>query len=94
MSALSTPSTPLASPLSQLEIGLTSLAGDIASLQKQTDSHSSRSQPKPSTPQVKSAHPARSNTADIFWYTIFGVKPRRYISSCYFHFKQSKQNYN
>ncbi|BHF83337.1 hypothetical protein SprV_0802647900 [Sparganum proliferum] len=75
IAALSTPSTPPASPISQLEIELSKLADDIASLQKQAVSPSSRSQPKPSTPHLQSSHSA----------------PRRCISPCSFTSKHSKR---
>ncbi|BHF72123.1 hypothetical protein SprV_0401518700 [Sparganum proliferum] len=92
ISTLSTPSTPPASALSKLEIGLTKLADGIASLQKQTLSPSSQSQPKLSTPHVHSAHPARSNTADTCWNHItFGAKARRCIYPCSFTSMQSKR---
>ncbi|BHF82506.1 hypothetical protein SprV_0802564400 [Sparganum proliferum] len=92
ISALPTPSTPPASLLSQWEIGLTELADDMASLQKQTASPSSRSQPKPSTPHVQSAHPARPNIAVTCWFhNTFGAKERRCICLCSFTSKQSKQ---
>nr|VZI00473.1 unnamed protein product [Spirometra erinaceieuropaei] len=88
----STPSTPPASPVSQLEIELNKLADDIAALQKQTVSTSSRSQPKPSTPPAQSFHSARSNAAATCWYhTTFGAKARRCIPPCSFTFKQSKR---
>ncbi|BHF82673.1 hypothetical protein SprV_0802581200 [Sparganum proliferum] len=75
IAALSTPSAPPASPILQLEIELTKLADDIASLQKQAASPSSRSHPKPSTPHIQSSNSARPNTAATCWYhTIFGVK--------------------
>ncbi|BHF70478.1 hypothetical protein SprV_0301352900 [Sparganum proliferum] len=81
IAALSTPSAPLASPISQLEIELTKLADDIASLQKQAASPSSRSHPKPSTPHIQSSNSARTNTAVTCWYhTTFGVKARRCLS--------------
>nr|VZI15122.1 unnamed protein product [Spirometra erinaceieuropaei] len=92
LSAFSTPSTTPASSFSQLEIGLTKLAGDIAYLQKQTVSPSSRSQPKPSTPQLQSAYSPRLNTAATRWYhTTFGIKARRYITPCSFTSRQSKR---
>nr|VZI02841.1 unnamed protein product [Spirometra erinaceieuropaei] len=92
ISALSTPSTPPASPISQLEIELNKLADDIAALQKPTVSTSSRSQPKPSTPHAQSFPSARPNAAATCWYhTTFGVKARRCISPCSFTFKQSKR---
>nr|VZI33766.1 unnamed protein product [Spirometra erinaceieuropaei] len=92
LSALSTPSTHPTSLLSQLEIELSRLAADIASLQKQTVSPSFRSQPKPSTPHLQSSHSARPNAAAICWYhTTFGVKARRCISPCSFTSKQSKR---
>ncbi|BHF81697.1 hypothetical protein SprV_0802483000 [Sparganum proliferum] len=92
ISAHSTLSAPPASPISQLEIGLTKPADGIASLQKQTVSPSSRSQPKPSTPHVQSSNPASPNAAATCWYhTTFGVKARRCISPCSFASKQSKQ---
>nr|VZI17555.1 unnamed protein product [Spirometra erinaceieuropaei] len=92
ISALSTPSTPPASPISQLEIELSKLANDIASLQKQTVSASSRSQPKPSTPHAQFFHSARPNAAATCWYhTTFGAKARRCISPCSFTSKQSKR---
>nr|VZI06757.1 unnamed protein product [Spirometra erinaceieuropaei] len=81
-----------ASPISQLKIEPSKLADDIAALQKQTVSASSRSQPKPSTPHVQSSHSARSNEAAICWYhTTFGAKARRCVSPCSFTFKQSKR---
>nr|VZI03201.1 unnamed protein product [Spirometra erinaceieuropaei] len=89
ISALST--TP-ASPISQLEIELSKLADDIASLQKPAVSSSSRSQPKPSTPHVQSSHLARPKTAVTCWYrTTFGAKAHRCICLCSFTFKQSKR---
>nr|VZI43221.1 unnamed protein product [Spirometra erinaceieuropaei] len=92
LSALSTPSTHPTSPLSQLQIELSSLADDIASLQKQTVSPSFRSQPKPSPPHLQSSHSARPNAAAICWYhTTFGVKARRCISPCSFTSKQSER---
>ncbi|BHF60333.1 hypothetical protein SprV_0100329700 [Sparganum proliferum] len=92
IAALSTPSTSPASPISQLETEFSKLADDIASLQKQAVSPSSRSQPKPSTPHVQSSHSARPNAAAIRWYhTTFGVKARRCISPCSFTPKQSKR---
>ncbi|BHF81749.1 hypothetical protein SprV_0802488300 [Sparganum proliferum] len=92
ISALSAPSTPPASPLSQLELGLTKLADDIASLQQQAVSPSSRSQPKSSTPHLQSSHSARPNAAAICWYhTTFDVKARRCIFPCSFTSKQSKR---
>ncbi|BHF77780.1 hypothetical protein SprV_0602089000 [Sparganum proliferum] len=92
IAALSTPSAPPASPISQLEIELTKLAADIASLQKHTVSPSSRSQPKPSTPHVQSSNSAHPNAAAICWYhTTFGVKARRCISPCSFTSKHSKR---
>nr|VZI46490.1 unnamed protein product [Spirometra erinaceieuropaei] len=63
ISSLSTPSTPPASPISQLEIELNKLADDIVALQKQTVFASFRSQPPPSTPHVQSSHSARPNAA-------------------------------
>ncbi|BHF77518.1 hypothetical protein SprV_0602062500 [Sparganum proliferum] len=92
IAALSTPSAPPASPISQLEIELTKLADDIASLQKQAASPSSRSHPKPSTPHIQSSNSARPNTAATCWYhTTFGVKARRCISPCSFTSKQSRR---
>nr|VZI08365.1 unnamed protein product [Spirometra erinaceieuropaei] len=92
LSALSFPSTHPASPLSQLELELSRLADDIASLQKQTVSLSLRSQPKPSTPHLQSSHSARPNAAAICWYhTTFGVKVRRCIFPCSFTSKHSKR---
>nr|VZI05690.1 unnamed protein product [Spirometra erinaceieuropaei] len=92
ISALSTPSTPPASPVSQLEIELSKLADDIAALQKPTVSASSRSQPQPSTPHVQSSHSARPNAAATCCYhTTFGAKARRCISPCSFTSKQSKR---
>nr|VZI28875.1 unnamed protein product [Spirometra erinaceieuropaei] len=92
ISALSTPSTPPASPISQLEIELSKLADDIAALQKQTVFASSRSQPKPSTPHVQSFHSARPNAAATCWYhTTFGAKARCCVSPCSFTFKQNKR---
>nr|VZI22704.1 unnamed protein product [Spirometra erinaceieuropaei] len=92
LSARSTPSTHPTSPLSQLEIELSRLADDIASLQKQTVFPSFRSQPKPSTPHLQSSHSARQNAAAICWYhTNFGVKARRCISPCSFTSKRSKR---
>nr|VZI49844.1 unnamed protein product [Spirometra erinaceieuropaei] len=92
LSALSTPSTHPTSLLSQLEIEVSRLAGDIASLQKQTVFPSFRSQPKPSTPHLHSSHSTRPNAAAICWYhTTFGVKARRCISPCSFTSKQSKR---
>ncbi|BHF80464.1 hypothetical protein SprV_0702359200 [Sparganum proliferum] len=92
LSALSTPSNPPASPISTFEIGLSKLADDIASFQKQTVSPSSRSQPKQSTTPLQSSHSARPNAAAICWYhTTFGVKARRCISPCCFTSKQSKR---
>ncbi|BHF78844.1 hypothetical protein SprV_0602196000 [Sparganum proliferum] len=77
---------------SLLELGLTKLADDIASLQKQTISSSSRSHPKPSTPHVQSSHSARQNAAAICWYhTTFDVKARRCISLCSFTSRHSKR---
>ncbi|BHF70227.1 hypothetical protein SprV_0301327700 [Sparganum proliferum] len=92
IAALSTPSAPPASPISQLEIELTKLADDIASLQKQAASPSSRSHPKPSTPHIQSSNSARQNTAATCWYhTTFGVKARRCISPCSFTSEQSRR---
>nr|VZI13405.1 unnamed protein product [Spirometra erinaceieuropaei] len=92
LSAPSTPSSPPACPISQMEIELSKLANDIASLQKQAVSPSSRSQAKPSTPHLQSSHSARPNAAAICWYhTTFGVKARRCISPCSFTSKQSKR---
>nr|VZI37148.1 unnamed protein product [Spirometra erinaceieuropaei] len=92
IAAFSTPSTPPASPISQLEIELSKLANDIASLQKQTVSPSSRSQPKPSTTHVESSHSARPNAAAISWYrTTFCVKARLCICPCSFTSKHSKR---
>nr|VZI22741.1 unnamed protein product [Spirometra erinaceieuropaei] len=92
ISALSTPSTPPASPISQLEIELNKLADDIAALQKPTVSASSRSQPQLSTSHAQSFHSARPNAAATCWYhTTFGAKARRCISPCSFTFKQSKR---
>ncbi|BHF73820.1 hypothetical protein SprV_0401690400 [Sparganum proliferum] len=92
IAALSTPSAPPASPISQLEIELTKLADDIASLQKQAASPSSRSHPKPSIPHIQSSNSARPNTAATCWYhTTFGVKARRCISPCSFTSKQSRR---
>ncbi|BHF78125.1 hypothetical protein SprV_0602123500 [Sparganum proliferum] len=92
IAALSTPSAPPASPISQLEIELTKLAADVASLQKHTVSPSSRSHPKPSTPHIQSSNSARLNTAATCWYhTTFGVKARRCISPCSFTSKQSRR---
>nr|VZI24196.1 unnamed protein product [Spirometra erinaceieuropaei] len=92
ISALSTPSNPPASPVSQLEIELNKLADDIAALQKPTVSASSRSQPKPSTQHAQSFHPARPNAAATCWYhTTFGAKARRCVSPCSFTSKQSKR---
>ncbi|BHF83933.1 hypothetical protein SprV_0902708200 [Sparganum proliferum] len=85
-----TTEAPPASPISQLEIRLTKLAADIASLQKHTVSPSSRSQPKP--PHVQSSNSAHPNAAASYWYhTTFGVKARRCISSCSFTSKQSRR---
>nr|VZI06696.1 unnamed protein product [Spirometra erinaceieuropaei] len=87
-----TPSTPPASPISQLEIELSKLADDIAALQKQTVFASSRSQPKPSIPHAQSSHSARPNAAATCWYhTTFGAKACRCISPCSFTSKQSKR---
>ncbi|BHF57334.1 hypothetical protein SprV_0100027500 [Sparganum proliferum] len=92
ITALSTPSAPPASPISQLEIELTKLAADIAFLQKHTVSPSSRSHPKPSTPHIQSSNSARPNTAATCWYhTTFGVKARRCICPCSFTSKQSRR---
>ncbi|BHF68485.1 hypothetical protein SprV_0301152000 [Sparganum proliferum] len=92
IAALSTPSAPPASPISQLEIELTKLADDIASLQKQAASPSSRSHPKPSTPHIQSSNSTRLNTAATCWYhTTFGVKARCCISPCSFTSKQSRR---
>nr|VZI05843.1 unnamed protein product [Spirometra erinaceieuropaei] len=92
ISALSTPSTPPASPISQLEIELNKLADDIAALQKPTVSASSRSQTPPSTPHVQSSHSARPNAAATCWYhTTFGAKARCCVSPCSFTSKQSKR---
>nr|VZI40013.1 unnamed protein product [Spirometra erinaceieuropaei] len=92
LSALSTPSTHPASLFSQLEIELSRLCDDIASLQKQTVSLSFRSQPKPSTPHLQSPHSARPNAAAICWcHTTFGVKARHFISPCSFTYKHSKR---
>nr|VZI46625.1 unnamed protein product [Spirometra erinaceieuropaei] len=92
VAALSTPSSPPASPISQLEIELNKLPDDIATLQKPTVSASSRSQPQLSTPHVQSSHSARPNAAAICWYhTTFGVKARRCISPCSFTSTQSKR---
>ncbi|BHF68870.1 hypothetical protein SprV_0301191100 [Sparganum proliferum] len=92
LSAFSTPSEPPGSSLPHLGIGLTELTDDIASLQKQTVSLSSQSQPKPSTPHVQSAHSTRSNTAAICWYhTTFGSKAHHCIFPCLFTFKHSKR---
>ncbi|BHF85510.1 hypothetical protein SprV_1002867700 [Sparganum proliferum] len=75
-----------------LELELTKPADDIASLQKQTVSPSSRSHPKPSIPHVQSSHSTRSKTAATCWYhTTFGVKARRCNSPCSFTSKQSKR---
>ncbi|BHF80129.1 hypothetical protein SprV_0702325300 [Sparganum proliferum] len=63
IAALSTPSAPPASPISQLEVELTKMTADIASLQKHTVSPSSRSHPKPSTPHIQSSNSTRPNTA-------------------------------
>nr|VZI43227.1 unnamed protein product [Spirometra erinaceieuropaei] len=96
-SALSTTSTHPTSPLSQLEIELSRLADDIASLQKQTLSPSFRTQPKPSTPHLQSSHSVRPNAAAICWYhTTFGVKACRCISPCSFtskHFRVCQAAY-
>nr|VZI04584.1 unnamed protein product [Spirometra erinaceieuropaei] len=74
-----------------LDIDLSKLANDIASLQKQAVSPSSRSQPKPPTPHLQSSHPARPNAAATCWsHTTFGAKARRCVSPCFFTFKQSK----
>nr|VZI01885.1 unnamed protein product [Spirometra erinaceieuropaei] len=90
ISALSTPSNPPASLVSQLEIELNKLADDIAALQKPTVSASSRSQPQPSTPHVQSSHSASPNAAATCWYhTTFGAKDRRCVSPCSFTFKQN-----
>ncbi|BHF60215.1 hypothetical protein SprV_0100317800 [Sparganum proliferum] len=92
IAALPAPSAPPASPISQLEIELTRLADDIASLQKQAASPSSRSHPKPSTPHIQSSNSARPNTAATCWYhTTFGVEARRCISPCSFTSKQSRR---
>nr|VZI38242.1 unnamed protein product [Spirometra erinaceieuropaei] len=92
LSALSTSSTHPTSLLSQLEIELSRLAGDIASLQKQTDSPSFRRQPNPSTPHLQSSHSTRQNVAAICCYhTNFGVKAHRCISPCSFASKRSKR---
>nr|VZH91271.1 unnamed protein product [Spirometra erinaceieuropaei] len=92
ISALSTPSSPPASPISQLEIELNKLADEIAALQKPTVSASSRSQPQPSTPHVQSSHSASPNAAATCWYhTTFGGKARRCVSPCSFTSKQSKR---
>nr|VZI10431.1 unnamed protein product [Spirometra erinaceieuropaei] len=81
--SLSALSTPPASALSKLEIGLTKLDGGIASLQRQTLSPSSQSQSKLPTPHVHFVHPARSNTAVTCWNHItFGAKARRCIYPC------------
>nr|VZI48485.1 unnamed protein product [Spirometra erinaceieuropaei] len=92
ISALSTPSSPPASPISHLEIEFNKLADDIAALQKPTVSASSRSQPQPSTPHVQSSHSASPNAAATCWYhTNFGAKARRCVSSCSLTSKQSKR---
>nr|VZI45164.1 unnamed protein product [Spirometra erinaceieuropaei] len=92
ISALSTPSSPPASSISQLEIELNKLADDIAALQKPTVSASSRSQPQPSTPHVQSSHSASPNAAATCWYhSTFGAKVRRCVSPCSFTFKQNKR---
>nr|VZI31062.1 unnamed protein product [Spirometra erinaceieuropaei] len=92
ISALSTPSTPPASPISQLEIEINKLADDITALQKPTVSASSRSPMKPSTQHASSIHSARPNAAAICWYhTTFGAKARRCVSPCSFTFKQRKR---
>nr|VZI34175.1 unnamed protein product [Spirometra erinaceieuropaei] len=92
LSALSTPSTHPTSRLSQLEIELSRLADDIASLQKLTVSPSFRSQPKLSIPHLQSSHSARLNAAAICWYhTTFGAKARRCTSPCSFPSQQSKR---
>ncbi|BHF75657.1 hypothetical protein SprV_0502032500 [Sparganum proliferum] len=92
IAALLTPSAPPASPISQLEIELTKLADDIASLQKQSASPSSRSHPKPSIPRIQSSNSARPNTAATCWYhTTFGVKACCCISPCSFTSKQSRR---
>ncbi|BHF84632.1 hypothetical protein SprV_0902778300 [Sparganum proliferum] len=92
IAALSTPSAPPASPISQLEIELTRLADDIASLKEQAASPSPRSHPKPSTPHIQSSNSARPNTAATCWYhTTFGVKARCFISPCSFNSKQSRR---
>ncbi|BHF64675.1 hypothetical protein SprV_0200768100 [Sparganum proliferum] len=75
-----------------LEIGLTELADDIASLQKQTVSPSSQSQPKPSTPHVQSAHSVPPNAAaTCLYHTTFSAKARYCIYPCSFTSKQSKR---
>ncbi|BHF67818.1 hypothetical protein SprV_0301084700 [Sparganum proliferum] len=90
IAALSTPSAPPASPISQLKVELTKLAADIASLQKHTVPPSSRSQPKP--PHVQSSNSAHPDAAAFCWYhTTFGVKARRCISPCSFTSKQSRR---
>ncbi|BHF68255.1 hypothetical protein SprV_0301128800 [Sparganum proliferum] len=89
LSALSTP--PASSP-SKLEIGVTKLADGIASLQKQTVSPSSMSQPKSPTPNVHSAHSTRSTTdATCRYHTTSVAKARRCIYPCSFTSKQSKR---
>nr|VZI10058.1 unnamed protein product [Spirometra erinaceieuropaei] len=92
ISALSTPSNPPASPVSQLEIELNKLTDDITALQKPTVSASSRSQPQPSTPHLQSSHSVRPNAAATCWYhTTFGAKARRCVSPCSLTFKQRKR---
>ncbi|BHF80381.1 hypothetical protein SprV_0702350800 [Sparganum proliferum] len=89
--SLSTLLTP-ASPLSQLEIRLTKLTGDMTSLQKPTFSSSPQNQPKQITPLVQSAHSARVNAVAICWCpTTFGAKTRRRIHPCSFNSKQTKR---
>ncbi|BHF59610.1 hypothetical protein SprV_0100257100 [Sparganum proliferum] len=92
LSALSTPSSPSAIPLSHLEIGLAMRTDDIAALQKQTASPLSQSPPKPFTLHVQCEQPDCSSTAVTCWYhATFGVKTRRCIYPCSFTSKQSKR---
>nr|VZI27980.1 unnamed protein product [Spirometra erinaceieuropaei] len=74
---------------SSLEIGLTKLAAERVSLQKQTASFSFHRQPKSST---QSAHSVHSTTVVTCWYhTTFGAKARRSIFVCSFIFEQRKR---
>ncbi|BHF75365.1 hypothetical protein SprV_0501846100 [Sparganum proliferum] len=91
-SALSISSIASVSPILDLKSELAKLIQDIASIQKQAVSSSSRSPPRSSTRRVQPTHPALLNIATACWYhTPLVDKAHRCISPCSFISQHSKR---